>query len=221
MKNKIPPLFITFEGGEGAGKTTLILKLKEILEKQGHAVVLTREPGGTALGENIREWLLSPKHKFPICDAAELMLFLASRAQHIEEIIRPALDTGKIVLCDRFNDSTIAYQGAGRKLGTARVKLLCDLLCGDIIPHLTFYLDIDPQTGLERTASAAKENAPSGSVDRIEAENLLFHERIRKAFLNLAVQNPSRFHCLDATKTAENVFNDALKILNTRISNVI
>ncbi len=189
-------LFITFEGGEGAGKTTLMKKLAEKLKK--HEILQTREPGGTQLGESVRSILLNPQKK--ISARSELTLFLACRSQHIEEVILPALEEGKIVLCDRFNDSSVAYQGAARSLGMEKVQKFCNFICNNLQPDRTFYLDIDPAIGLKRA---------SGS-DRIESEKLSFHETIRSAFLILAKQHPERIHVIDARKTADQVFAEVL-----------
>jgi dTMP kinase len=143
-------LFITFEGGEGAGKTTLIDSIARQLAASHYYVVKTREPGGTHLGEHVRTLLLHDHTDQPLSSYAELFLFLAARAQQLDEVIRPALEERKIVLCDRFNDSTIAYQGIARGLGLEQVAELCGLVCRETQPHLTFYLDIDPSLGLAR-----------------------------------------------------------------------
>src|SRR6187431_1687241 len=141
-------IFITIEGGEGAGKTTLIESLYQHLLGLGREVLKTREPGGTPLGEEIRKILLHSTG--PVSPYAELSLFLASRAQHISELIAPALAAGKVVLCDRFNDSTIAYQGMARGLGMEEVAAVCRFICAGLEPQLTLYLDIDPAVGLSR-----------------------------------------------------------------------
>lgn len=213
--NQTRPQFITFEGGEGAGKTTLMNYLQKQLELWGYSVLMTREPGGTPLGEQIRNWLLS-RDGVQLCNKTELLLFLAARAQHIEEIIAPALRGGKIVLCDRFNDSTIAYQGAGRGLGIEYVKKMCFNICGSTIPDLTLYLDVDPKEGLARTKHAHKENAAGGNVDRIEAEQLQFHLDVRKAFIDLSKAEPERLLIIDANQTQSNVFEAAKKILKEK-----
>ncbi len=212
-----PGLFITFEGGEGAGKSTLMERLKIELQKRGHAVLATREPGGTILGEQVREWLLSPKVTIPIASVTELCLFLAARAQHLEEKIIPALVNGQIVLCDRFNDSTIAYQGAGRGLGVNNVAQMCKLVCGAWQPTLTFYLDIDPTIGLERTKGASKESA-TGQLDKIESEAILFHNMIRDAFLQIAKQEPQRVQVIDAHQDAATVFQQVLAQILEKLS---
>lgn len=206
----MPGVFITLEGGEGAGKTTLIHSLESELHKRGYDVVKTREPGGSKLSEYIRQWLLNHDASIKIGAKAELLLFLAARAQHIEELIQPALAAGKIVLCDRFNDSTVAYQGMARQLGVEAVQSLCDQVCAGLIPDLTFFLDIDPQEGLRRTTHAHKENAGAGHVDRIESEKIDFHQKVRECLQKLAKQFPKRFCTLDATQAPTQVFHAAL-----------
>lgn len=196
--------FITFEGGEGAGKTTLIDGLARALTTAGHTVLKVREPGGTPLGEAIRDLLLHQTH--PIAPYAELCLFLASRAQHIAQVIQPALNAGKIVLCDRFNDSSIAYQGAARHLGVQNVTTLCRLISENLTPDLTLYLDLDPAIGLAR---AKKER----TQDRLESEALAFHQTIRKAFLDIAREDPTRVRLLNASQSPASVLETALKHL--------
>lgn len=206
-------LFITIEGGEGAGKTTLIGKLSGVLESSGYEVVTTREPGGSRLSNHIRQWLLNRDSNLPIGYKAELLLFLSARAQHLEELIKPALQQGKALICDRFNDSTIVYQGLGRGLGMDYVKQLCDIVSEDIIPNLTLFLDVDPSVGLMRTKKTAKENARPGELDRIEAERLDFHERVRQGFLTLAKRYPERIKVIDANQSEDSVFRQAKQLL--------
>lgn len=203
-------LFITLEGGEGAGKTTLIHKMESELRRRGYDVVKTREPGGSKLGEHIRRWLLNRDFSIDISSRAELMLFLAGRVQHIEELIKPALNAGKIVLCDRFNDSTVAYQGVARHLGFETVLTLCSQVCEGLTPDLTFFLDLDPVVGLKRTQHATKENASSGHLDRIEAEKLEFHHRVRQGLQKLAQMFPNRICTLDASQSVDQVFKASL-----------
>lgn len=205
--------FITFEGGEGAGKSTLIQALDEALKKKGYQTLRTREPGGSAFGEQVRSWLLNRNPQIAIGSKAELLLFLAARSQHLEEIILPALNSGKIILCDRFNDSTVAYQGAARGLGVSFVQQFCDLVCDGIVPDLTFLLDIEPEEGLKRTRHAFKENAASGELDCIEKEALAFHRLVRKTLLDLAKQSPDRIVILDASQPISSVFDKAFKKL--------
>ncbi len=192
--------FITFEGGEGAGKTTLIHEMARRLSSQGTPVLVTREPGGTQIGEGIRAMLLESPG---LAKETELCLFLASRAQHIQEVILPALQEGRTVLCDRFNDSTIAYQGEGRGLGMEKVALFCELISQGVTPQLTIYLDIDPQIGLARVGALR-------SKDRIEAEELHFHIQIRKAYLAIQRKEPNRFILIDASRSIEEVIRDAM-----------
>lgn len=198
-------MLITFEGGEGSGKTTLIEKLHRELTERGHQVVKTREPGGTALGEYIRDIMINPHSIIRFGHCAELMLILAARVQHIEEVIQPALSSGKIVLCDRFNDSSIAYQGEGRHLGVEKVQTICDQVCDQLTPTITFFLDIDPEVAMKRIVR---------SKDRFEGEDLAFHQRVRQAFYDLAQQNPRRFFLIDAAQTKDEVFSEALIVIN-------
>lgn len=211
-------LFITIEGGEGAGKTTLIEKLSKVLESRGYSVVKTREPGGSRLSNHIRHWLLNREADLPIGYKAELLLFLSARAQHLDELIKPALAQGKVVICDRFNDSTIVYQGLGRGLGMDYVKQLCDIVSENIIPTLTLFLDVEPHVGLMRTRNASKEHARPGEVDRIEAERIDFHERVRQGFLTLAKQQPDRIHVIDANQNEDAVFREAKKVIEELVS---
>ena len=198
-------LFITFEGGEGAGKTTLIEEISRKLTSEGYNVLKTREPGGTKLGEHIRTILL--QHTEPVSPYGELCLFLASRAQHILEVIGPALEEGKIVLCDRFNDSSVAYQGAARGLGMEKVAEFCEFISQGLKPSLTIYLDLDPELGLSRAAKARKQ-------DRIESETIMFHKKIREAFISIHKADQHRFRLLDATMTPERVFQEAMKFIH-------
>ncbi len=202
-------IFITIEGGEGAGKTTLIESLYKHLLGMGRQVLKTREPGGTPLGEEIRKILLH--HKGPVSPYTELSLFLASRAQHISELIAPALEAGKVVLCDRFNDSTIAYQGMARGLGMDKVASFCEFICAGLEPNLTLYLDIDPKQGISRAKK-------THSLDRIEAENLAFHAKIREGYLALRKKYPHRFHLINADQSPEAVFRESLRALSPFLS---
>ena len=197
-------LFISFEGGEGAGKTTLIDSLYEKLKALNYQIVKTFEPGGTEVGDKVRDVLLFSEDVSPFC---ELGLFLASRAEHVTKVIKPAIDQCKIVLCDRFSDSTIAYQGIARELGKKKIEDLCQIFSNSLNPDITFYLDIDPIVGLQRQEALEK--------DRIESEKLDFHKIVRKAFLQLADENQKRIHVLDAAGEKLEVFEKALnKILS-------
>lgn len=210
-------LFITLEGGEGAGKTTLMRLLGEFLDKEGHQVVLTREPGGSNLGETIREWLLKKDSNRAVGSKAELLLFLAARAQHLEEKIIPALQSGKIVLCDRFNDSTIAYQSAARGLDVSLVKQLCGFVCDSWQPNLTFFLDVDPQIGMKRTVRRESGKA-GGGMDRLESEGMEFHRKVRQAFIRLTEEEPERIKRLDARQSSDEVFQAALKFVKQALT---
>lgn len=201
-----PGFFVSFEGGDGAGKTTLIQGLSKTLRSRGIECLLTREPGGTALGDGIRHLVLHASA--PIVPDAELALFLAARAQHIQERILPALKQGQVVLCDRFNDSTIAYQGFGRQVGWQRVQQLCQLFCGEVLPQLTFYLDLHPAVGLERAQGGAR-----GALDRMEMAGMDYHQRVRAGFLQIAAQEPDRIHVIDASESPEVVLQQAEGIL--------
>lgn len=196
-------MLITLEGGEGAGKSTLQKALVARLRQWGKKVVVTREPGGSDLGQVIREWIL--EHK--VSNRTELLLFLADRAEHVASVIQPALERKEIVLCDRFADSSIAYQGFGRELGERKVTELVRFATGTIWPDCTLLLDIPPEEGLCRCTTE----------DRIESEELAFHKRVRKGFLTLAEQDPKRFFVLDATKQQDLLIEDAWNVLKTRV----
>ncbi len=220
MAQKLPKagFFVSIEGGDGAGKTTLLKGLHKVLVERGGKTVMTREPGGSKLGELIRQWLLNHDFDCRIGQKAELLLFLAARAQHIEELIQPALAAGSVVLCDRFNDSTIAYQAFARGQQLELVKQLCALTCENIVPALTFYLDIDPEAGLKRALERSKGDAQAGQPDRMEREKLAFHSLVRQGFLSLAQQEPQRIHLLDATLSIEELQAKALHILEANWS---
>lgn len=193
-------LFITFEGGDGAGKSTLIEKIYQRLIQSGCDVFLTRAPGGTEIGKEIRNLVLHKQDAF-LSKRCELLLFLADRAQHVEEKIIPALNRGQIVLCDRFNDSSIAYQGGARGLTPEIVGNLCHFACDGLNPDLTLYLDLDPKIGFERVKKAGM------SKDRIESETIEFHQKIREAFKQIAKNEPKRFIIIDASKSPDEVYN--------------
>lgn len=191
--------FITFEGGEGAGKTTLISRVEGFLAEQGHRVIRTREPGGTPGAEDIRRLLVTGAANR--WDAvSETALFLTARRHHLQELIEPALAAGNIVLCDRFMDSTLVYQGIAKNLGLSFVRELSHLIVGDITPNQTFLLDIDPQIGLARTA---ERSGAEQSETRFESHTLDFHHAIREGFLLLAQQSPERIEVLDASQPAD------------------
>jgi len=198
--------FITFEGIEGSGKTTQIKLVKEILESKGLTVICTREPGGTKIGDKIRDVLLDPSNK-EMNPLTELILYEASRAQHLEELIKPALKNGVIVLCDRFSDSTIAYQGAARKIASSTLIDIDKIATGGLKPDLTIVLDIDPKEGLKRANKR-------GKLDRFEQEEISFHERVRKGYLDLAKKEPARVKLVDGSRSPTVIHKDIATLLN-------
>ena len=212
-------MLITFEGGEGSGKTTIIGRMAKFLREQGYEVLETREPGGTVLGGQVRNLVLTVIPEMRICAKAELMLYLTSRAQTVDEIIAPALLAGKMVLCDRFNDSTVVYQGEARGLEAKEVKRICDFVCGTITPDLTFFLDVDPKVGLQRTRQAEKEQSQVGEVDRIESEELSFHEKVRNGYLRIAAQEPERVVVINANEPLDKVCEEVLRVLTQCLKN--
>jgi len=189
--------FITIEGIEGAGKTTCIQVVTEVTERQGISAIHTREPGGTDLGEDLRNLLLGHKHT-GMSDDAELLMMFAARAQHIAQKIKTALDDGKWVLCDRFTDATYAYQGYGRGIPLEKIASLENWVQGALRPDLTLLMDLPVEVGMER---AGKRSAP----DRFESEAWDFFERIRKGYLSIAAEQPSRVKVIDASQDLANV----------------
>jgi len=187
-------LFITLEGVEGCGKSTQAAALVEHLESLGRRVVTTREPGGTPLGERIRDILLDPE-RGGMEPATELMLYLASRAEHVARVILPALDRGETVVSDRFADASVAYQGGGRGLGADLVDSLNRIVTRGVEPDVTFLFDLDASSGLDRLSGR---RGPSERLDRIESEALSFHTRVRDAYVAAAARAPGRFVVLDA-----------------------
>lgn len=187
--------FITFEGVEGGGKSTQIALLHTWLAEQGHDVLVTREPGGTPVAEAVRGVLLDPAHA-GMSGAAELLLYAAARADHVHRVIRPALEAGRVVLCDRYVDSTLAYQGHARGLGLDAIRQLHALGTGGLWPGLTFVLDLPAAAGLERARTR-------GRRDRIEREALAFHERVRDGFLQLGKEEPARIKILGGQQPVE------------------
>lgn len=206
--------FITFEGTEGSGKTTQAALLVEHLTREGGDVISTREPGGTDFGRGLREILLTNGLQ-KISALAELFLYCADRAQHIQSLIGPALDEGKCVICDRFSDATIAYQGWGRGLDREEVKRICQTAGGGIIPDLTLLLDIDPQQGLARAIGRIKES--NSREDRFEKESLDFHRRVRSGYLSLAKAHADRFCVISAEGSPQEVHRRVVEIINSRM----
>jgi len=216
MTNK-PGLFVTLEGGEGCGESALMDRISKELESRGLEVVKTREPGGSALGELVREWVLKKDPTVTVGHRAELFLYLTSRAQHVEELIVPAVAAGKVVLCDRFNDSSVAYQGYGRGIDPAEVRDVCLKATSGVEPGLTFFIDVDPVTGLDRSKGLSKEYAAKGEGDRIEEEGISFHERVRHGFQEIVAQNPDRCHSIDGKVSLDEVFAQAWTLLEEKL----
>ncbi|OED38294.1 dTMP kinase [Chromatiales bacterium (ex Bugula neritina AB1)] len=204
MADKQRGRFITLEGAEGVGKSTLLPVVRDVLQRYGFEVVCTREPGGTPLGEQLREVVLGTED--PMVAKAELLLMFASRAQHIESIIEPALSSGVWVLCDRFTDASYAYQGAGRQLGMQRVSIIEAWVQEGLQPDLTLLLDASRETSLARTRRRR-------SLDRIETEGDTFFERVRQGYLERARENPSRIQVIDANPDFESVSVAAESVL--------
>ena len=196
--------WITFEGIEGSGKSTQLRRLAERLRDAGRAATVTREPGGTALGAHIRSLLLKLSDR-PMAPLTELLLYTADRAQHLEEIVLPALDRGEVVLCDRYLDATLAYQGYGRELGCERVLALHRQPPLDRWPQRTLLFDLEAAAGLERARERNRAAGLEVEEGRFEAETLEFHERVRAGYLELAAAEPQRFRILDAAKTPDEV----------------
>ncbi len=200
-------MFITLEGGEGAGKTTQMVRLAEWLRARGGGWTLTREPGGTALGRSIRALLLDPANR-GMAPETELMLYMADRAEHVHKVIAPALAAGDGVLCDRFFDATIVYQGFARGLPAERLLELHRLVLADLRPQLTLLLDLSPEVGLARARGELAKGRRAQAESRFERETLAFHRRVREGYLRLARQAPERFRVVDAAREAEQVQAD-------------
>lgn len=195
-----PGLFVTFEGGDGSGKTTQMQLLTNRLRQMGHDVLETAEPGGTPIGKQIRRILLDPENQ-SLSPRAELLLYFASRAQNVDEWIRPALKAGRVVVCDRFTDSTLAYQGLGRNLTEDVVMQVHAIACGEVMPDITIYLDIDYRTGLERarTRNAQRQSDSQPDETRMDEQAEEFHAHVRHAFQSLAERYPERIHRIDGS----------------------
>lgn len=195
-------LFITLEGADGCGKTTQLNLLKEYLTSNGYEIVVTREPGGKGLGEKLREILLN--YDGEVSDRCEAFLYLADRAQNIDTIIKPAINSGKIVLCDRHTDSSVAYQGYGREQNIDNINMLNELAVNGVHPDLTIVFDIDTETSMARVGA---------EKDRLESAGIEFHKRVRNGYLEIAKKNPQRIKVVDASQTIEDVQRDVIKIV--------
>ncbi len=209
---------ITFEGGDGSGKTTQMKRLEGHLTSKGKTCLLTHEPGGTELGKWIRKVIVEGG-RGEVANEMELFLYLADRAQHIHEVIRPAMEKEKIVLCDRFTDSTLAYQGYGRGFNLELLQRMNQLASGGLQPDLTLLLDCAPETALSRARRRTEEQSPGvGRGDRFESQNLDFHERVRGGFLDIARAEPNRVVVLDSSAPAEEVHEQIKKIVDERLA---
>ncbi len=212
-KNNENGLLITFEGSEGSGKTTQISRLATSFEDEGFEVVVTREPGGTQIGEDIRHMLLHAYGDDRMFSETELLLFAASRAQLVREVILPSLDEGKIILCDRFLDSTTVYQGVGRKIAAEPVHIINTFAVGDLMPDYTIVVDTPAEIGMERIKHRA-----SDLPDRMEEENIEFYRKVREGYLMLAKAIPDRFIIADGTKerqeVAEDIWNELCRLID-------
>lgn len=200
-------LFITFEGADGCGKTTQLNMLAEYLKEKGFDVVVTREPGAKGLGEKLREILLN--YEGVVSDRCEAFLFLADRAQHVDVIVKPAVGLGKIVLCDRHTDSTVAYQGYGRGQDIDRINLLNNIATDGMKPDLTFVFDIDVETSQQRVGA---------EKDRMESAGMDFHNRVRQGYLKLAENEPNRIKVIDAKKSIPNIHDEVVEIIESFLS---
>lgn len=203
-------LFVTFEGSEGCGKSTQIKQLAAWLRERGHDPVLTREPGGTPAGDAIRHLLQHAPEGHGMVPEAELFLFAASRSQLVREIIRPALDAGRVVISDRFHDSTAVYQGVARQLDPAMTRTVNGFAIGDTLPDVTFLLDMDAREAFQRLHKRDRER------DRMESEPLAFYEAVREGYLRAAQAEPARFAVLDATRTESELAGEIHRILLER-----
>ena len=209
--SKKPGLFITLEGPEGSGKSTHAPRLAEHLRSSGRDVLLTREPGGTSIGDQIRA-ILNDHANAAMQPIAETLLFCASRAQLASQMLRPHLARGGTVVCDRFSDSTIAYQGYGHGLNREMLSAICDFASGGLKPDLTLLLDLPVETGL------ARRRRGSGDWNRLDALEVEFHRRVRKGYLELAKQEPARWIRIDAEKGEEDVWRQILEAVESRIA---
>jgi dTMP kinase len=203
-------LFITFEGTEGSGKSTQVKRLGALLKKNRIPHVLTREPGGSRLSTHLRRWILN-RLDYKLDPRAELYLFLADRAQHVKEVLRPALEAGKVVLCDRYVDSTLAYQGGGRGFDLQTLSFMNAEATGGLVPELTLLFDLPVQVGLKRAWGRGK------GMDRMEREKIKFHQSVRRVFLKTAKQEKKRFIVIDANHDPDRVYQQMIERLIARL----
>lgn len=205
-------VFITFEGGEGSGKTTQLALLGTYLREKGLSVLTTREPGGTPLGDQIRTLILNPSKTDTGIDVrTEFFLYLASRSQHVSKVIKPALDAGRIVLCDRFTDATLAYQGDGRGLPKKTIHEMAGFASYKLEPHLTFFLDIAPKKALSRLSGR-------NEINRLDEETLVFHQAVYQGYLKLARENPGRITVISGEGPVESISLKIQERINALLS---
>ena len=202
--------FITFEGCEGVGKTTQVERLRRYLEKTGQKALFLREPGGTVISEKIRAMLLS-KENDKMNGKCEALLYSAARAQLLGEVVAPALESGINVVCDRFTDSTFAYQGSARGLGMDFIDELNRLTCGDVVPDVTVFLDLSPRDAFARKGGADAD-------DRLESQSIEFHEKVYEGYKEVAARYPERIVCVDASRDADTVWDTVIDVLRKRTS---
>ena len=202
-------MFISLEGVEGCGKSTQAELLVEHVAGLGYSVIATHEPGGTPIAEQVREILLEPRNS-DMTDITELLLYLASRAQHVTQLIRPALAEGKVVICQRFSDATFAYQGYARGLDLNLLKQMNEIATGGLKPHLTLLLDIEAERGLSRKQQEG--------WDRLESENVSFHNKVREAYLTIARQSPERVQVIDADRSVQSVHISIRECVDRRLA---
>jgi dTMP kinase len=209
-------MFITLEGIEGSGKTTQIEHIDRFLRSNGVDLTVTREPGGTLIGRKIRTILLDPQSS-EMDPSTELLLYTADRAQHIRQVILPAIDAGKVVLCDRYFDATLVYQGYARGLDIPSIRELHRLMCGGLAPDLTLLFDLSPEEGLARAWKQLHNGERTGSESRFEKEAVDFHRKVRQGYLELARSEPGRFQIVDAAQEEEGVREQVFSILTERL----
>jgi len=215
-KEDCKPMLITLEGIEGSGKSTQIHHVFNYLNSLGRRCIMTREPGGTRIGGKIRSILLDPEST-GLNPSAELLLYTADRVQHIQEVILPAIESGAVVICDRYFDATLAYQGAARGLDMALILELHKLVCRNLTPDLTFLLDLSPAAGLPRAWRQLESGSRTDIESRFEKETLAFHERVRAGYLDLAGKAPGRFRIIDASQSRDRVQAQILKVLELEL----
>lgn len=204
-------LFITMEGPDGSGKSTVTRLLTEYLKEKGYEIVITREPGGTRISENIRNMILDNRN-YKMSAVTEALLYAASRAQHVHQKIKPALEKGKVIICERFVDSSLVYQGIGRKLGIEKIKEINDFATQNIEPDITIFFDIPPELAADRRRNRRKK-------DRLEKESITFHKEVYKGYVKLAKMYPERITVIDATQNVDNTFKQVQELVEKLLIN--